>query len=108
MMLHAAEKAVVVSLSPMMIADRESPPSTARAADARSPFVRLAELLGSAEPGKPPINIAVGEPQHAIPPFVGPAIASHLDQFGRYPAGGGTDRFRQAAAGWLTRRYQLE
>src|SRR2546430_10117188 len=90
----------------MTIADCE-PPSTARAADARSPFVRLAELLGDSPPGMPAINLSVGEPQHAIPSFVGPVIGAHLADFGRYPAGKGTERFRRAAASWLDRRYGL-
>jgi len=81
-------------------------PSPARA-DARSPFVRLAELLAEFKPGKPAINLSVGEPQHPIPPFVGPVIAAHLNDFGRYPANKGTERFRRAAADWLQRRYRL-
>lgn len=81
--------------------------SPARPADARSPFVRLAEMLADIKPGKPAINLAVGEPQHAIPSFVGPVLAAHLADFGRYPANAGTERFRAAAAGWLNRRYTL-
>ena len=91
----------------MMTADRLSPFPTVRAADARSPFVRLTELLAGLEPGRPAINLSVGEPQHPIPPFVGPAIAAHLAGFGRYPAGQGTERFRRAVAGWLDRRFRL-
>jgi aspartate/methionine/tyrosine aminotransferase len=82
-------------------------PTPAKAPDARSPFVRLAELLADVPPGKSVINIAVGEPQHPIPPFVGPVLAAHLADFGRYPGNAGTDRFRQAAAAWLGRRYKL-
>jgi aspartate/methionine/tyrosine aminotransferase len=82
-------------------------PSAARTADARSPFVRLAELLADVKPGQPPVNIAVGEPQHPVPSFVGPVLAAHLADFGRYPANAGTERFRQAVAGWLNRRYAL-
>jgi len=81
-------------------------PPPARA-DARSPFVRLAELLADVTPGKPAINLSVGEPQHPIPPFVGPVLAAHLNDFGRYPANKGTERFRRAAAAWLDRRYRL-
>lgn len=69
--------------------------------------MRLAELLGDSAPGKPAINLSVGEPQHPIPAFVGPTIAANLAEFGRYPAGKGTERFRQAAASWLTRRFAL-
>ena len=76
-------------------------------AEGRSPFVRLHELLADIKPGKPAINLSVGEPQHAIPPFVGPVLAAHLNDFGRYPANKGTDGFRRAAAAWLGRRYKL-
>src|SRR5215831_19299226 len=85
----------------------ERAPSTARAPDARSPFMRLADLLADVQPGMPPINIAVGEPQHPVPPFVGPVLQAHLADFGRYPANAGIERFRQAVAGWLNRRYRL-
>jgi len=79
----------------------------ARAHDARSPFMRLADLLAGIEPGMPVINISVGEPQHPVPPFVAPVLARHTAAFGRYPGNAGTDGFRQAVAGWLGRRYQL-
>src|SRR4051794_3087499 len=91
----------------MNVTERAISPNPARAADARSPFVRLAELLAGIEPGQPAINIAVGEPQHPVPPFVGPVLAAHLADFGRYPANAGTERFRQAVAGWINRRYHL-
>jgi aspartate/methionine/tyrosine aminotransferase len=90
-----------------MISERERSPSSGRGVDSRSPFVRLNELLADAKPGKSLINLAVGEPQHPIPSFVGPIIAAHLNDFGRYPANQGTDRFRQAAAAWLDKRYRL-
>jgi aspartate/methionine/tyrosine aminotransferase len=76
-------------------------------AEGRSPFVRTHELLDGIKPGKSPINLSVGEPQHPIPPFVGPVLAAHLDDFGRYPANKGTDEFRKAVASWLGRRYKL-
>jgi len=88
----------------MIAADRELP-SSARAT--RSPFVRLTELLTGVEPGKPPINLTVGEPQHPIPPFVGEVVQKSLKDFGRYPPTKGSERFRRAAAGWLERRFVL-
>jgi N-succinyldiaminopimelate aminotransferase len=91
----------------MTNAERASPTPLVRAAEGRSPFVRLAELLADIPPGKPAINLSVGEPQHAIPPFVGPVLAAHLNDFGRYPANKGTDRFRRSVATWLARRYAL-
>src|SRR5687767_386270 len=76
-------------------------------AEGRSPFVRLHDLLADIKPGKTPINLSVGEPQHPIPPFVGPVLAAHLNDFGRYPANKGTEQFRRASAAWLDRRYRL-
>jgi aspartate/methionine/tyrosine aminotransferase len=78
-----------------------------RPVDSRSPFVRLADLIGHIEPGKPPISLAVGEPQHPIPPFVGPVLQASLADFGRYPANKGTPAFCAAAAQWLDWRYRL-
>ena len=87
---------------------RQSPQSPVRAPQSRSPFVRLRELLGDEPPGQPAISLAVGEPQHPIPPFVGPVIAAHLDEFGRYPANKGLDAFAEAVAKWLGRRFALD
>jgi N-succinyldiaminopimelate aminotransferase len=87
---------------------RQAPLSPVRAPDTRSPFVRLRELLGDIPPGKPAISMAVGEPQHPIPPFVGPVIAAHVEEFGRYPMNKGLDAFGEAAAKWLNRRFALE
>ena len=69
--------------------------------------MRLRELLGDSEPGKPAISLAVGEPQHAVPPFVGPVLAAHIGEFGRYPMNNGIDALCEAAAGWLGRRFAL-
>src|SRR6266851_6456087 len=91
----------------MTVAEREPPLSPARADAGRSPFVRLRELLGGSEPGKSAISLAVGEPQHAVPSFVGPVIAAHVAEFGRYPMNKGLDAFCAAAAGWLGRRFAL-
>jgi N-succinyldiaminopimelate aminotransferase len=91
----------------MMTAKREPASPTAAAVDGRSPFVRLTELIAGIEPGKPVINLSVGEPQHPVPPFVGPTLAAHLTDFGRYPANKGVEPFRRAVAAWLNRRYKL-
>jgi N-succinyldiaminopimelate aminotransferase len=69
--------------------------------------VRLRELLGDAPPGKPAISLAVGEPQHPVPDFVGPVLAAHIDEFGRYPMNKGIEPFCRAAADWLGRRFDL-
>jgi N-succinyldiaminopimelate aminotransferase len=90
----------------MTAATAATSPAAAKV-EGRSPFVRLHELLADIKPGKPAINLSVGEPQHPIPPFVGPVLQAHLNDFGRYPANKGTERFRKAAAAWLDRRYRL-
>jgi N-succinyldiaminopimelate aminotransferase len=91
----------------MTAAERDLPAMPARAADGRSPFVRLRELLGETAPAQSAISLAVGEPQHPVPGFVGPILAAHIDEFGRYPLNKGLDEFCGAAAGWLGRRFNL-
>jgi len=84
------------------------PPPPVRATGSRSPFVRLRELLDGVPPGQSAISLAVGEPQHPIPPFVGPILAAHVAEFGRYPLNKGIDEFADAVAKWLNRRYALD
>ena len=85
-----------------------SAPAPVRATGSRSPFVRLRELIDRFPGGREPaISLAVGEPQHPIPPFVGSVLAAHVNEFGRYPANKGLDEFGVAVAGWLGRRYDL-
>jgi aspartate/methionine/tyrosine aminotransferase len=91
----------------MNSAERGLPLSSGRVVDTRSPFVRLAELIAGVTPGKPAIDLGVGEPKHAVPDFVGPVIAAHIKDFGRYPRNEGTPQFRRAAAEWAARRYRL-
>ncbi len=87
---------------------------TASAASSRfdglpdSPFPRLNALIEGIEPGKPPLVMSLGEPQHAFPPFVMEEIARNAALFGKYPPIIGTAEFRTAAAGWLGRRYGIE
>ncbi|HJS45793.1 MAG TPA: aminotransferase class I/II-fold pyridoxal phosphate-dependent enzyme [Rhizomicrobium sp.] len=71
------------------------------------PFARLATLLGDTKPGKEPISLAVGDPSGTVPDFVKEALAKGAAGFGRYPAIIGTEDWRQAAAGWLNRRFAL-
>ena len=73
------------------------------------PFTRLAGLLGKVQPfaGRQPLNLAVGEPQSPPPPMVVETLARYAADWGRYPPIAGTPEFRQAVAGWLTRRYRL-
>jgi N-succinyldiaminopimelate aminotransferase len=89
-------------------AERDVALSTLRKTDARSPFVRLAELIADIKPGKPVIDLGVGEPKHGVPAFVGPVMAAHISEFGQYPRNEGTLPFREAAADWAFRRYKLD
>jgi N-succinyldiaminopimelate aminotransferase len=73
----------------------------------RSPFARTAELLAPYQPGKPLITLSLGEPQHPVPDFVGPVLAQHIADFGRYPIAKGIAPFRQSVATWLSKRFQL-
>src|SRR5277367_6544304 len=73
----------------------------------RSPFLRVTELLARYQPAKPLITLSLGEPQHPVPGFVGPVLAKHIADFGRYPIAKGIEPFRHAAASWLSRRFDL-
>jgi N-succinyldiaminopimelate aminotransferase len=90
-----------------MPAQRDLSPQTASAVG-RSPFVRLTELIADIKPGKPPINLSVGEPTHPMPDFIGGVIAANLAEFNRYPANKGSEPYRRAVAAWLGRRYKLK
>jgi len=76
-------------------------------AGARSPFVRLRELLGDHSPGAEVIDLSIGEPRHRFPSFIGEVMARELSGFGKYPPARGTTSFRTAVGAWLDRRYQL-
>ena len=82
-------------------------PQSAADPSERSPFARLTELLAPHQPGRPLITLSLGEPQHPVPDFVGPVLARHIGEFGRYPLAKGIEPFRKAAASWLGRRFTL-
>ena len=68
-------------------------------------FAKLAGLLDPLAPGADPISLAVGDPKGAVPDFVREALACHAARFGEYPPINATPQWRQAAAGWLHRRF---
>ena len=70
-----------------------------------SSFAQLATLLDPHKPGAPPISLAVGDPNGAVPDFVREAIAQNAHLFGQYPPINGTADWREAASTWLTRRF---
>lgn len=73
------------------------------------PFDRLRRLLDGIEPptGLAPLVLSVGEPRHPPPPMVAEILGREAAGWGRYPPIDGTPEFREAVAGWLTRRYGL-
>lgn len=72
-----------------------------------SAFAKLAELLDPIKPGAAPISLSIGDPHGTVPGFVTEAIAANAHRFGEYPPINGTDDWRDAAAGWLKRRFAL-
>ena len=68
----------------------------------------LATLLDSHTPGQPPISLAVGDPRGATPPFVMEALNKHAAEFGEYPPINGTKAWRDAASGWIRRRFGVD
>ena len=73
------------------------------------PFARLNALLA---PITPPahlglINMAVGEPQGAMPAFARQIVNDEIDGWNRYPPNQGLPELNQAICEWLTRRYRL-
>src|SRR5689334_14068249 len=90
-----------------MTASSRAPQGGGNSESERSPFLRLTELLAPYQPAKPLITLSLGEPQHAGPDFVGPVLAAHIAEFGRYPIAKGIEPFRKAATSWLSRRFDL-
>ena len=90
-----------------MAASSLAPESAGHQESERSPFARTTELLAPYRPAKPLITLSLGEPQHPVPDFVGPVLAKHIADFGRYPLARGIEPFRQAAANWLSSRFGL-
>src|SRR6478672_9662493 len=80
-----------------MTASSRAPQGDGALESERSPFARLTELLAPYQPGKPLITLSLGEPQHPVPAFVGPVLAKHIVDFGRYPIAKGIEPFRRAA-----------
>src|SRR6202049_769540 len=90
-----------------MTASSRAPQGAGNQESERSPFARLTELLAPYQPAKPLITLSLGEPQHPVPVFVGPVLAKHTADFGRYPIAKGIEPFRRAAADWLSTRFDL-
>ncbi len=71
-------------------------------------FPRLRALLDAHAPGGEVVHMSIGEPKHAYPDWVGPVIAEHAHEYGRYPPNEGSPELLNAIAGWISRRYGVE
>jgi len=71
-----------------------------------SPFTQLRRLLDGIAPGhERPLDLTVGEPREAMPPFVVERLAEAAADLAKYPPIRGTMELRQAIAAWSGRRY---
>ncbi len=71
-------------------------------------FPRLRALLDHHPAGGEPIAMTIGEPRHAMPPFLAEVLNGALDGFARYPANDGTPALLGAISAWLQRRYGVD
>jgi N-succinyldiaminopimelate aminotransferase len=73
------------------------------------PFAKLQQLFSdlTPAPGKSPIALSIGEPQHSSPAFVLQTISDNLHRLANYPTSIGVPELRHAIAAWLQRRYAL-
>jgi N-succinyldiaminopimelate aminotransferase len=74
------------------------------------PFEQLRQLFADLTPpaGLPHINLSIGEPKHATPPFILEAYANALGGVASYPLTAGQPALREAIAAWAMRRYGLK
>jgi len=74
------------------------------------PFERLRTLFAGVTPPAhlAPINLSIGEPKHATPPFILEALARALPGIASYPLTAGQPDLREAIAAWARQRYGLK
>jgi aspartate/methionine/tyrosine aminotransferase len=71
-----------------------------------SPFTQLRRLLEGKAPGHTkPIDLTVGEPREAMPPFVLEKLVEASAGYGKYPPIRGTDELRSAISSWAATRF---
>lgn len=74
------------------------------------PFDRLRGLLAGVQPHPelPFVDLSIGEPKHATPPFICDRLTSTLSGLAVYPPTLGSPKLRETLADWLKRRHQLD
>ncbi len=71
-----------------------------------SPFTQLRRLLGATPAGHAePIDLTIGEPREAMPPFVVEKLLEAASGYASYPPIRGTAELRAAISAWSGRRY---
>ncbi|MFZ5540263.1 MAG: succinyldiaminopimelate transaminase [Pseudomonadota bacterium] len=73
------------------------------------PFEQLRALLAGATPPAhlPHVNLSIGEPKHATPPFIFDALTKALPGLAQYPSTIGVPELREAIAAWVAHRFGL-
>lgn len=70
------------------------------------PFVRLTDARAELEArGVQVVDLGVGEPREETPAFIRAALADALEPLAPYPLAVGLPALREAAAGWVGRRF---
>jgi acetylornithine aminotransferase len=76
---------------------------------AQYPFARLddwkAEAAGR---GIELIDFGIGDPREVTPPFIREALLASVDAVSSYPRATGLPELRQAIAGWIDRRFDVD
>ncbi len=74
------------------------------------PFERLKQLFAGVTPNSKyrPISLGIGEPKHATPQLITDALIANMQGLSVYPPTAGEPALREAASGWLQRRYGLK
>lgn len=73
------------------------------------PFVRMRALFEGVTPRdtSAALNMALGEPQHAVPEFVMEVLHNARALYHKYPPVAGTEEWLEALVNWHQRRYGL-
>ena len=69
---------------------------------------RLRALLDGHARGRNLIDMAIGEPKHKFPDWVGPTLLEAMAGFNRYPDNNGTLELRKSISNFLNRRYDID
>jgi N-succinyldiaminopimelate aminotransferase len=74
------------------------------------PFERMRVLTRDIKPNSAysPISLGIGEPKHPAPALVEQALCNSLSGLSSYPATAGEPALREAIAGWIQRRYDVQ